>query len=85
MNAEIQQHLDALTDRNIATGMSLKEARNAALREFAPFANSSSALQTKRHRAVTIYFFQELFWQQTDHLTRSENLQEQSRCRAKSF
>jgi len=34
MNAEIQQHLDALTDRNIATGMSLKEARNAALREF---------------------------------------------------
>src|SRR5207237_7488854 len=34
MNAEIQQHLDALTERNIATGMSLKEARNAALREF---------------------------------------------------
>src|SRR6266404_4951177 len=34
MNAEIQQHLDALTERNIAAGMSSKEARNAALREF---------------------------------------------------
>src|SRR6266700_2336432 len=34
MNAEIQQHLDALTERNIAAGMSPKEARNAALREF---------------------------------------------------
>src|SRR2546423_10951484 len=34
MNAEIQQHLDALIERNIAAGMSPKEARNAALREF---------------------------------------------------
>src|SRR6266699_3868668 len=34
MNAEIQQHLDALTERNIAAGMSPKEARNAAVREF---------------------------------------------------
>src|SRR5438270_6982317 len=34
MNAEIQQHLDALTERNIVAGMSPKEARNAALREF---------------------------------------------------
>src|SRR6266571_3859363 len=34
MNAEIQQHLDALTERNIAAGMSSKKARNAALREF---------------------------------------------------
>src|SRR5207248_5150512 len=34
MNAEIQQHLDALTERNIAAGMSPKEARNTALREF---------------------------------------------------
>jgi macrolide transport system ATP-binding/permease protein len=34
INAEIQQHLDALTERNIAAGMSPKEARNAALREF---------------------------------------------------
>src|SRR5437588_4324547 len=34
MNAELQQHLDALTERNIAAGMSPKEARNAALREF---------------------------------------------------
>jgi len=34
MNAEIQQHLDALTERKIAAGMSPKEARNAALREF---------------------------------------------------
>src|SRR5438270_13198256 len=34
MNAEIQQHLDALTERKIAAGMSPNEARNAALREF---------------------------------------------------
>src|SRR5438067_2725441 len=34
MNAEIQQHLDALTERNIAAGMSPKEARNAAARDF---------------------------------------------------
>src|SRR5438105_708512 len=34
MNAEIQQHLDALTERNIAAGVSPEEARNAALREF---------------------------------------------------
>src|SRR5205085_6163457 len=34
MSAEIQQHLDALTERHIVAGMSPKEARNAALREF---------------------------------------------------
>jgi macrolide transport system ATP-binding/permease protein len=34
MNAEIQEHLDALTERNIAAGMSPNEAGNAALREF---------------------------------------------------
>src|SRR5947207_1962113 len=34
MNAEIQQHLDALTERDVAAGMSPKEAGNAALREF---------------------------------------------------
>src|SRR5213080_3096355 len=34
MNAEIQQHLDALIERNIAAGMSPKEARNAAIRQF---------------------------------------------------
>jgi macrolide transport system ATP-binding/permease protein len=34
INAEIQQHLDGLTERNMAAGMSPKEARNAALREF---------------------------------------------------
>src|SRR6266576_1936205 len=34
MSEEIQQHLDALTERKIAAGMSPKEARNAALREF---------------------------------------------------
>jgi len=34
MAEEIQQHVDLLTERNIAAGMSLTEARNAALREF---------------------------------------------------
>jgi hypothetical protein len=32
MNAEIQQHLDALTERNVAAGMSPKEARNESVR-----------------------------------------------------
>ncbi len=34
MAEEIQQHLDRLTERNIATGMSAEAARNAALRQF---------------------------------------------------
>jgi macrolide transport system ATP-binding/permease protein len=34
MVEEIQQHVDLLTERNIATGMLPHEARNAALREF---------------------------------------------------
>src|SRR5207249_9385786 len=31
---EFQQHVDLLTERNIAAGMSAEEARNTALREF---------------------------------------------------
>jgi putative ABC transport system permease protein len=34
MAAEIQQHVDLLTERNMAAGMSPQDARNAALREF---------------------------------------------------
>src|SRR5437016_6789841 len=34
MNAEIQQHVDLLTERNIAAGMLPHEARSAALRQF---------------------------------------------------
>jgi len=34
MAEEIQQHVDLLTERNIAGGMSATDARNAALREF---------------------------------------------------
>ncbi|MEY2538621.1 MAG: hypothetical protein QOG67_2361 [Verrucomicrobiota bacterium] len=34
MSEEIQQHLDGLTERNIAAGMSPQAARKAALREF---------------------------------------------------
>src|SRR5207244_5556289 len=34
MAEEIQQHVDLLTERNIAAGMSPQEARNAALRQF---------------------------------------------------
>src|ERR1700736_4873277 len=34
MAAEIRAHLDSLTERKIAAGMSIQEARNAALREF---------------------------------------------------
>ena len=34
MTQEIQQHVDRLTERNIAAGMSPEKARHAALREF---------------------------------------------------
>ena len=34
MAEEIQQHLDLLTERNIAAGMSPRDARHAALRKF---------------------------------------------------
>ena len=34
MAEEIQQHVDLLTERNIAAGMLPHEARNAALRQF---------------------------------------------------
>lgn len=34
MSEEIQHHVDLLTERNIAAGMSPQDARNAALREF---------------------------------------------------
>ena len=34
MAAEMRQHIDLLTDRKIAAGMSATDARNAALREF---------------------------------------------------
>ena len=34
MAEEIQQHVDLLTERNIAAGMSSTDARNAALRQF---------------------------------------------------
>ena len=116
MNAEIQQHLDALTERNIAAGMSPKEVRDVSVRVSLSrpsglIANSrivvldhgfsipgalinasiqdvheeqEPAANKKASRGHNL-LFQELFWQQTDHLTRSENLQEQSRCRAKSF
>src|SRR5947209_13936136 len=34
MTEELQHHLDLLTERNIAAGLSAEDARNAALREF---------------------------------------------------
>ena len=34
MAEEMQAHVDLLTERNIAAGMSPEEARNAALRQF---------------------------------------------------
>ena len=40
--AEIQHHLDALTERKIAAGMSPTEARNTALREFGGVEQSRS-------------------------------------------
>src|SRR5439155_23642178 len=59
MNAELQQHLDALTERNIAAGMSPKEARNAALREFAGVEQIKERAREERVRFSADDFLQD--------------------------
>src|SRR3954468_22178086 len=48
MNAEMQAHLDVLTERNLATGMSPDEARHAALREFGGLAQFAEQARDER-------------------------------------
>src|SRR5258708_6448425 len=48
MNAEMQAHLDGLTERNIAAGMSPGEARHAALRTFGGVAQIAEQARDER-------------------------------------
>ena len=48
MAEEFRQHLDGLTERNIATGMSREEARNAALRQFGGVEQIKEAAREQR-------------------------------------
>lgn len=60
MAEEIQRHIDLLTERNIAAGMSAKEARNAALREFG---GVEQIKETAREQRVWLWadqFFQDV-------------------------
>src|SRR5881227_56072 len=58
MNAEIQQHLDALTERNIVAGMSPKEARNAAARDFGGVEQIKEVAREQR-----VWKWADQFWQ----------------------
>src|SRR4051794_37414016 len=48
MRAEMQAHLDVLTERNLAAGMSSDEARHAALREFGGVAQFAEQARDER-------------------------------------
>src|ERR1700736_2022545 len=58
MTQEIQQHVDLLTERNIAAGMSPKDARHAALREFG---GVEQIKESAREQRMSIWLDQ--FWQ----------------------
>jgi hypothetical protein len=58
MAKEIQQHIDLLTERNIAAGMSPKDARHAALREFG---GVEQIKESAREQRMSIWLDQ--FWQ----------------------
>lgn len=53
MSEEIQMHVDALTERNIASGMSGEEARTAALREFGGVEQIKERCRDERVRGFT--------------------------------
>src|SRR4051812_3606524 len=48
MKAEMQAHLDGLTERNLAAGMSPAEARHAAFREFGGVAQFAEQARDER-------------------------------------
>ena len=57
---EIQHHVDLLIERNIAAGMSLPEARNAALREFGGLEQIREAAREQRVWRWADEFFQDV-------------------------
>ena len=65
MHAEMQAHLDGLTERNIAAGMSPEDARFAALREFGGVAQIAERARDER-RSVWL----EQLWQDVRYATR---------------
>ena len=60
MAEEIQQHVDLLTERNIAAGMLPHEARNAALREFGGVEQIKEAAREQRVWRWADEFLQDL-------------------------
>ena len=52
MAEEIQAHLDLLTERNIAAGMSPNEARNAALRLFGGIEQTKEIAREQDRKSV---------------------------------
>ena len=66
MHAEMQAHLDGLTERNIAAGMSPEDARYAALREFGGVAQIAERARDER-RSVWV----EQLWQDLRYAVRS--------------
>src|SRR5688500_824795 len=66
MKAEMQSHLDGLTERNIAAGMSPEDARYAALREFGGVAQIAERARDER-RSMWI----EQLWQDLRYAVRS--------------
>src|SRR5437016_6603092 len=60
MAEEIQAHIDLLTERNIAAGMSAKEARDAALREFGGVEQIKETAREQRVWRWADEFFQDV-------------------------
>jgi hypothetical protein len=48
MAEEMQQHVDLLIERNIAAGMSARQARNAAFRQFGGFEQAKEIARDQR-------------------------------------
>jgi len=66
MAEEMQAHLDLLTERNIAAGMSPSEARNAALREFG---GVEQIKEVAREQRVSRWADSSSWWSRTRHRT----------------
>jgi hypothetical protein len=59
MNAELQAHIDGLTQRYVAAGLSLKEARYAAQREFGGVAQIKERARDQRRSVWVEQFVQD--------------------------
>src|SRR5947209_12350898 len=60
MEEEMQGHIDALTERNIAAGMPPAEARNAALRQFGGIEQIKEVAREQRRWRWADEFFQDV-------------------------